>query len=108
MFGPTSLGILQRGRDVAMLRKMLVLLGLVFFSLTVMSCEKLPQADEPTFGMTPLDKIPLEHGELVAVHPHPIPYVSQLWFQKPDKTLVVINVNVARKETAEAVTIPRR
>ena len=91
-----------------MLRKMLVLLGLVFFSLTVMSCEKLPQADEPGAGLTPLDEIPLEYGELVAVHPHPLPYVSQLWFQKPDKTLVVIDVNVSRKVTGRVVTIPRR
>ena len=91
-----------------MLRKMLVLLGLVFFSLTVMSCEKLSQADEPGAELTPLDEIPLEYGELVAVHPHPKPYVSQLWFQKPDKTLVVINVNVAKKSIDRAVTIPRR
>ena len=91
-----------------MLRKMLVLLGLVFFSLTVMSCEKLPQADSTKLGTTPLDEIPLEYGELVAVHPHPVPYVSQLWFQKPDKTLVVINVSVAGKTTSRALTIPRR
>ena len=91
-----------------MLRKMLVLLGLVFFSLAVMSCEKLRQSDVPGTGTTPLDEIPLEYGELVAVQPHPSPYVSQLWFQKPDKTLVVIDVNLERKQTGRAVTIPRR
>ena len=53
---------------------------------------------------------PAEYGELVGVTPHGArPYVTLLWFQKPDRSIVAIPVNTALNRIERpTLTVPRR
>ena len=95
-----------------MLRKMLVVLCLCALSAGVISCQKM-QRREP--GALPVETaelrnaIPLDYGDLVAVVPQPMTrHVFVLWFQKPDKTITLLWVNVRSGSILQnVVTIPR-
>ena len=87
----------------------LLVLALTF---TAISCQKLetrilvPPTQLPP--PTVLEAIPLEDGQLVAVTPHPDdPHWAVLWFQKPDKTIAVVFVNVTQGKVVRRATILR-
>ena len=77
----------------------LVLVTLVVVCLAVTGCQKLPAWDRAGTGgqVDPskfADTIPLEYGNLIAVTNNSVdsPWVS-LWFEKPDKSIVVVSVD---------------
>ena len=79
-------------------------LGLV---LGLAACQKLP---EPGAKAASIQAIPLGYGELVGVTPHGAhPYVTVLWFEKPDKTIVGMQANLSKKWIAREpiLTVPR-
>ncbi len=96
-----------------MLRKMLVVLCVCALSAGVISCQKLGRQEA---GLLPVetiefkDAIPLDYGELVAVIPRPEAQGEfSLWFEKPDKTIAVVWVNLVSGTIGpEVATIPRR
>ena len=81
------------------------------------SCQKLGQ-DEAALQATrekietlkSLDGIPAEFGNLVGVTSNGyFPRQAQLWFEKPDKTIVVVRVDFSNGGIwKEFVSIPRR
>lgn len=78
-------------------------LGMV---LGLAACEKLPENLESSS----MEAIPADYGELVGVTPHGAhPYITVLWFEKPDKTIVGVPIDLAHDRIiAELVaTIPR-
>jgi hypothetical protein len=95
-----------------------VLVLLVVLSAGFTSCQKLPSGPPTAASQGPLalekvkfqDAIPLEYGDLVGVTPHPeTPKWAALWFEKPDKTVAVVWVNIAEGKLGEKVTtIPRK
>ena len=96
-----------------MLRKMLVVLCVCALSAGVISCQKL-QRREPGYALLVetvelRNAIPLDYGDLVAVFPHPMTRdLFVLWFQKPDKTITVLWVNLRSGSIGQnIVTIPR-
>ncbi len=97
-----------------MLKKVLVIVGVLTLSLGLISCERLDA--EPPKGPLPsevpkmLDAIPLEHGKLIAITPHgQQPFTAVLWFEKPDKTIVAVIVNYSRGIiNPNVLTIPRK
>ncbi len=89
-----------------------VVLLVLALTFTVISCQKIetrtlvPPTQLPP--PTVLEAIPLEDGQLVAVTPHPDdPHWAVLWFQKPDKTIAVVLVNVAQGKVVRRAAIPR-
>ncbi len=100
-----------------MLKKMVVPLCVFALTLGAISCQKLDR-EESVEGALPAatakfqDAVPLEYGELVAVSLHPTARQwAALWFQKPDKTIVVVwlNLSKGRVQVQEPViAIPRR
>ena len=87
---------------------MIVLAGLV-------SCHKLPSvqfasADQSPFRFERLesrDSSPTEYGNLVAVTNNATE--AQLWFEKPDKTIVAVRINFSRGVMgSQALIIPRK
>lgn len=95
------------------MRKKLVGLGLVFVVVFLCgSCNKLPAMSTPSgpaISVSVLPVIPLDNGDLVAVTPHPADgHWVALWFQKPDKTILVRWVNVTRGTVGAEMTIPRK
>lgn len=78
-------------------------LGMV---LGLAACEKRPESLE----FSTMEAIPADYGELVGVTPHGAhPYITVLWFEKPDKTIVGVPIDLAHDRIiAEPVaTIPR-
>ncbi len=57
-----------------------------------------------------LEAIPAEYGDLIGVTSRSDdPSWTQVWFMKPDKSVVVVFVNAARGRILDTVvTIPRR
>ncbi len=94
-------------------KTMVVMLLVLALSLGAIACQKLNtgrSASFPTKALPPkvVEPIPLEYGELVAVTANPED--SQwivLWFQKPDKTIVVVDVNTRRGIVQARATFPR-
>ena len=80
------------------------------------ACEKLPpppsmaRGELKTEDISTVDAIPLDYGALVGVTPFPeIPYTTGLWFEKADKTIVLVKVNIALgKIEKKALVLPRR
>jgi hypothetical protein len=76
--------------------RMLIALAAVTLGLGVTACERLATPQKPAATLTPepmpfVDAIPAEFGSLVSVtvdsaRPHSV----QLWFQKPDQTVVMV------------------
>jgi len=89
-----------------------VVLLVLALSFTAISCRKLETRTlvppTPLPPPTVLEAIPLEDGQLVAVTLHPDdPHWAVLWFQKPDKTIAVVLVNVAQGKVVRRAAIPR-
>jgi len=91
-----------------------LLMMLLVLALTVagISCQKLATGilvpPTPLPPPTVLEAIPLEDGQLVAVTLHPDdPHWAVLWFQKPDKTIAVVLVNVTQGKVVRRAAIPR-
>jgi hypothetical protein len=94
-------------------KTMVVMLIVLTLSLGAIACQKLETSWYARPVGTPLPPkvlkaIPLDYGELVAV----IPYAEDahwavLWFQKPNKTITVVYVNMAREIVWVRATIPR-
>ena len=92
-------------QEMTLLKKIpLVLLCLVGLSIT--SCEKL---DEQIPGRT-METIPAAFGQIVGVTADPsLPYGAMLWFEQPDKTIVVVRVNTSRGTIYETThSYPRK
>ncbi len=89
-------------------RRVWITLCALVLALGLAACEKLPDsAGRPET----IPAIPADYGELVGVTPHGAhPYVTVLWFQKPDKTIVGMRVNLAHGSIIRepVVTIPRK
>ena len=68
-----------------------LLASLVAVCLTATACQKIKTQTDPTkFG----DTIPLEYGNLIAATTNSAdPRWVTLWFEKPDKTLVIVGVD---------------
>lgn len=81
----------------------------------IASCEKL-ESPRPQQGGLPfevarlVDAVPVEYGDAVGVTSHPqIPFSATIWFVKPDKSIVAVQVNTSTGQIYERVlTIPRR
>ena len=77
----------------------LVLASLVVMCLAGTACQKLPRWDREGGGSGAdatkfADTIPLEYGNLIAVTPNSLsPRWVTLWFEKPDKTIVIVGVD---------------
>jgi hypothetical protein len=75
-------------------------------ALGLAACEKLPEKLE----IATMEAIPADYGELVGVSPHGAhSYITVLWFEKPDKTIVGMRVDLAhdRIVVEPVATIPR-
>ena len=88
---------------------------LIALALAISACEKIErlepfadrtlQAEEPTM----LDAIPLGYGNLVGIVEGGDQYNATLWFEKADRTIIVVGVNHARGTiTPRVLVIPRR
>ena len=83
--------------------------------LSAVSCVPLEKKPDPS-GLLPPGTledraaIPLEFGDLVAVTTDEVrPDLAQLWFQKPDKTIVVVCVEFILGHVRDRViVVPRR
>ncbi len=76
-------------------RRVWITLGVLGMVLGLAACEKLPERWVPTSNDL-IEAIPASYGELVGVTPHGAhPYITVLWFEKPDKTIVGMRVNLA-------------
>jgi hypothetical protein len=79
-------------------------LGLV---MGLAACEKL---DEPPGAPDSMQAIPSGYGEFVGATPHGLkPWVTVLWFEKPDKTIVGMAANLPNKWIAREpiLMVPR-
>jgi len=73
-------------------RRVWITLGVLGMVFGLAACEKLPES----VVSANIEAIPASYGELVGVTPHGArPYVTVLWFEKPDKTIVGMGVNLA-------------
>ncbi len=99
-----------------MRKSTVALLSVVVLTLVATACEQLPPPTLTTKGslqteiVSYTDAIPLEYGTLVGVTPLPdYPYTTGLWFEKADKTIILVKVNVALgKIEKQALLLPRR
>lgn len=94
-----------------MLKRWAVLLLVVSLSAALVSCEKLPtQAPNQPFEPVKFkDSIPLEYGTLVGVTPHPrTENWAVLWFEKPDKSIAAVWVNIVQGQIGKVATISRK
>lgn len=89
-------------------------IGFVFAVLAMgaTGCRKLKEPIHPEVAVTELSvpgKIPAEYGDLVAVTTAPgYEKTAQLWFVKPDKTIVVVGMNLEKLQVGpKVVTIER-
>ena len=82
--------------------RIVMFLSAVALCMGLTSCQKLEPDGTAVKARRPLeigplkslDAIPVEYGNLVGVtSTSVIPNVAQLWFEKPDKTIVVVSVN---------------
>lgn len=91
----------------------IVFVCLILTCIFAVSCQKLEQ--KPTVAlkfekMKYLDAVPSEYGNLVGVTMNSeYPSWAQLWFEKPDKTIMVVRVNWGVGHFEDNVLIiPRR
>ncbi|TLY15425.1 MAG: hypothetical protein E6K69_06285 [Nitrospirae bacterium] len=93
-------------------------MSVVTLCMGLTSCQKL-EPDEVALKATrqlkiemlkSLDAIPTEYGNLVGVTSSSYrPDIAQLWFEKPDKTIVVVSVNFVKGGLwSNYLLIPRR
>lgn len=94
-----------------MLKKCSFVLLVAVLSVGLISCEKIPSnvPGQTLATVNFLDAVPVEYGTLVAVTSHPDSDAwFALWFEKPDKTITTVWVNVAQGRVGKAATIPRK
>lgn len=98
-----------------MLKRKTMVVMLFAFALAVAAaaCRKLETGRfrTPAAPAPPkiLAAIPLEYGDLIAAAPVPDnPYWSALWFQRPDKTICLVYVNLSQEKVVVRATIPRK
>ena len=98
-----------------MARKSLCALCGIAVLLGLSACQKLETAPEfeSTLNTVPnnfVDAIPNEYGQLVSVTTvSGQPYVANLWFRKPDQSIIVVRLNWSQGFiTKDALVIPRR
>ncbi len=95
-----------------MLKRFLTGVSIVALSMGMSACEKI---ERPAVGRISLieearmlDAIPLAYGKLVAITTSG-EFIAGLWFEKPDKTVVLVRVNWSTgKLLGDVVTIPRK
>ena len=95
-----------------MLKRFLTRASIIALSIGMSACEKIEQ---PSGGRTllyeemiALDAIPLAYGKLVAITSVRA-NVAELWFEKPDKTVVLVRVNYSQGfMSGRVLTIPRK
>ena len=92
-----------------------VVLAAVLLGLGTIACQKITERErpEPTLTFEQIefaDAIPLDYGELIAITPSGSQlHTALLWFEQPDKTIVVVYVNVSRGVLVDrAMKISRR
>ena len=101
-----------------MVPRTVMCMSVVTLCMGLTSCQKL-EPDEATLKtarqlkietLKSLDAIPAEYGNLVGVTSTSVrPDVAQLWFEKPDKTIVVVSVNFVKGGLwSNYLLIPRR
>jgi hypothetical protein len=95
-----------------MLKRFLTGVSIVALSMGMSACEKVerPAVDKmlPFEEARMLDAIPLAYGKLVAITPSR-EFQAGLWFEKPDKTVVLVRVNWATGNLLrDVLTIPRK
>lgn len=97
--------------------RIVALFCLVTLCMWVISCERLPEGPKTPLALLlkmetfkSFDHIPAEFGNLVGVTSNSSsPGWAQLWFEKPDKTIIVVEVNFNKGALGEGfMTIPRR
>lgn len=92
----------------------IVTVCLILTCIVAFSCQKLektpPTATLKFEQMKSLDAIPLEFGNLVGVTTtSAYPEWAQLWFEKPDKSIIVVRVQWGGGYlNQQATVIPRR
>lgn len=97
-----------------MSRRFMVLSALILAALASGACKKRYTGPEfevtvPPQAATMRDAIPLDYGDLVGVAPGDKFGWAQLFFQRPDKSIVVVTVNGQIGYIADKiVAIPRR
>ena len=92
------------------LRAVVLLCCACLFSLLT-SCQRLPnQRGLLSLEAVPYpDAIPTDYGDLIGVAGSDDRGWTQVWFQKPDRSIVVVLVNPAQGKIADRmITIPRR
>jgi hypothetical protein len=81
----------------------LVLATLVALCLAATACERTSQGQDEARKFT--DSIPLEYGNLIAATTNSLdPRWVTLWFEKPDKSIVIVGVD---QHTWKVWTEPR-
>jgi hypothetical protein len=83
---------------------LLVLVGSLAFASV--ACEKIPASFEERGG-TFIESVPPDVGTLVGVT-STRPGWSRLWYEKPDKSVVIVTVANDGRVSDAIVTIPRR
>ncbi len=99
-----------------MLKRTVLLLSILAIVFGAMACRELPAARSgapsalSTEEIAYTDAIPLEYGTLVGVTDLPDnPYHAGLWFERPDKTIVFVKVNVSLGKIHKSTLLfPRR
>ena len=99
-----------------MTRKLVCAFCLLAVCLVIVSCKKLESANPPLTGPLAFepakfaDAIPDDYGPLIGVTQNSqSPKWVGLWFQKPDKTITAVFVNIEQGKIYEkALTIPRK
>ena len=95
-----------------MLKRFLTGASIAALSIGMSACEKVerPAPDRmlPFEEARMLDAIPLAYGKLVAITSSRT-FVAELWFEKPDKTVVLVRVNWSTGNLlSKVLTIPRK
>lgn len=92
------------------MQKTILIAAVAALGLAAVSCHKLEPQANPEQRTVTLDAIPQDMGELFAVTSAPNwPTSAQLWFQKPDKTITMVAVDMkGLRLSGTVVNIPRR
>jgi hypothetical protein len=96
-----------------MVCRFVILICAVTVSLGGLSCRPLPSGTAPKHLLkiepTSIEAIPSQYGNLVSVTQQD-PNVALLWFERPDKTIVIVGLNLQGRNVSLAenvVLVPR-
>jgi hypothetical protein len=95
------------------IRKLVSAIGIVVLCLAIVTCKKLELSSSGPLAFETskfADAIPDDYGPLIGVTQNAQnPKWVGLWFQKPDKTITVVFVNVEQGKIYEkTLSIPRK